>query len=260
MKTAYFFDMDGTLYNRKFHEVSEKTFSALSKLKEEGNVIGLATSRALMELSKLPSCMRNFPFDVRILDGGAYIIKDEDTILEKSCIDPSLMKKIDIYCREKKLDYRYSTPKGNYFGLKPSLFIYQIYMDLYLTTPEYKPYDNDEVVNLLVTVDCDQTEQEIREIFKGHGIVKYPNGLEIRADGLDKAVAIQEVCKELEVDQIVCFGDGYNDIDMLKMADIGVAMGNACQECKDIADVVIGHIDEDPIYTYLIQNNLCKEE
>ena len=48
-----------------------------------------------------------------------------------------------------------------------------------------------------------------------------------------------------------CVGDGRNDIDMLKEADVGIAMGNACEELKKVADIVIGCVDEDGIYTYL---------
>ena len=41
MKKAYFFDMDGTLYNRKNHTVSLKTCLALQKLKDQGHFVGL---------------------------------------------------------------------------------------------------------------------------------------------------------------------------------------------------------------------------
>ena len=49
-----------------------------------------------------------------------------------------------------------------------------------------------------------------------------------------------------------CFGDGTNDIDMLKLADVGVAMGNACDTLKEVSDVVIGRVDEDGIYNFLM--------
>lgn len=55
MKKAYFFDMDGTLYNRKNHTVSLKTCLALQKLKDQGHFVGLCTSRCFQELQHLPS-------------------------------------------------------------------------------------------------------------------------------------------------------------------------------------------------------------
>ena len=37
---------------------------------------------------------------------------------------------------------------------------------------------------------------------------------------------------------------------MLRNADLGIAMGNACDSCKEAADLVIGAVDEDGIYEY----------
>ena len=53
-------------------------------------------------------------------------------------------------------------------------------------------------------------------------------------------------------------GDGENDIDMLKYVNIGIAMGNAIDEVKAIADCVIGDNDHDGIAVYL-QNNICRK-
>ena len=56
-----------------------------------------------------------------------------------------------------------------------------------------------------------------------------------------------------------CFGDGLNDVDMLKEADVGVAMGNACDALKQVSNVVIGRVDEDGIYYYLKINKSYSE-
>ena len=55
----------------------------------------------------------------------------------------------------------------------------------------------------------------------------------------------------ISTDDITAFGDDYADIGMLKMAGIGVAMGNAIEEVKKVADIVIGTNDEDGIADYL---------
>lgn len=71
---GYFFDMDGTLYNNRFHEVSEKTFKMLNELQSQGHFVALSTSRCQSELKNLPSCMRSFQFDCMISDGGALVL------------------------------------------------------------------------------------------------------------------------------------------------------------------------------------------
>ena len=79
---GYFFDMDGTLYNNRFHEVSEKTFKMLNELQSQGHFVALSTSRCQSELKNLPSCMRSFQFDCMISDGGALILDKQKEVLE----------------------------------------------------------------------------------------------------------------------------------------------------------------------------------
>ena len=54
------------------------------------------------------------------------------------------------------------------------------------------------------------------------------------------------------VENAIAFGDGSNDIEMLQAVGIGVAMGNACDALKEVSDVVIGRVDEDGIYNFLM--------
>lgn len=49
----------------------------------------------------------------------------------------------------------------------------------------------------------------------------------------------------MEREDVVCCGDGYNDISMIKYAGVGVAMGNAQPEVKEAADYVTLGNDED---------------
>lgn len=73
-----------------------------------------------------------------------------------------------------------------------------------------------------------------------------------------KETAILEVCKacNISTEDIIAFGDDYVDIGMLKLCGKGVAMGNAIDEVKTVADVVIGTNDEDGIAEYLEENYL----
>lgn len=250
---GYFFDMDGTLYNNKFHEVSEKTFKMLNELQRQGHFVALCTSRCQTELKNLPSCMRNFQFNCMISDGGALILDRHKEVLEMNCISKATMKTIDSFCKEHGLVYRYSTRNGNYFGTPYSKYAHDIYFHLYLNSPIFKPYENDDVLNLLVF--CEGKDKEkFRPLIKDLGIVEFFDCFEIRANQIDKATAVKKIMDFHKFDTTYCFGDGTNDVDMLKTADVGVAMGNACDALKEVSDVVIGRVDEDGIYNYLMEN------
>lgn len=240
--------MDGTLYNNAFHEVSEKTFVALNALQKKGNRVCLATSRCLSELKNLPKCMREFQFDYQIVDGGSLILDANDDIVFEQGMKLDDMHKIVQFCTEYQVQFRYSTKSGNYFHFKPGLYEHQIFFELYLNVPEYKPYNDEDVLNVLIFCSGNLKERA-KECLSSCSIVEYPDCLEIRADHVDKASAIQRLISHDET--IYCFGDGENDMDMLKLADVGVCMGNGYDALKAVADIVIGRCDEDGIYTYL---------
>lgn len=67
-----------------------------------------------------------------------------------------------------------------------------------------------------------------------------PVNIEVNSLGINKAKGLQKVCELLHItmDEVMAVGDSLNDISMLKQAGIGVAMGNAQEVVKDIADYV----------------------
>ena len=54
-------------------------------------------------------------------------------------------------------------------------------------------------------------------------------------------------------EKIVAFGDNYNDLGMFEAADVSVAVGNACDEVKNAADIVIEKNTEDGVAKFLLQ-------
>lgn len=80
---------------------------------------------------------------------------------------------------------------------------------------------------------------------------------EFTAKGIDKAKALETVLKPMGYlqEEMIAFGDGYNDASMLQYAGIGIAMANAVEDLKALADDVTLSHDEDGIahalYKYL---------
>jgi hydroxymethylpyrimidine pyrophosphatase-like HAD family hydrolase len=56
------------------------------------------------------------------------------------------------------------------------------------------------------------------------------------------------------MDQVVAFGDNYNDIDLLQQVGIGVAVGNARPEVKAVANFITLHHKEDGVADFLEKN------
>jgi len=80
-----------------------------------------------------------------------------------------------------------------------------------------------------------------------------PFFLEVMPNGINKALSLGRLLNKLDLtpDDLVACGDGFNDIEMIKYAGFGVAMGNAVDEVKAVADFVTKSNDENGIVCVL---------
>lgn len=77
--------------------------------------------------------------------------------------------------------------------------------------------------------------------------------LEAFAADATKANAVKDMADRLGADRIVCFGDNINDLPMMAVADVAVAVENALPEVKDAADLVIGPNTDDSVARFIAE-------
>lgn len=75
--------------------------------------------------------------------------------------------------------------------------------------------------------------------------------IEIFAPGISKAAAVKKIASDCGARRIVVFGDNLNDLSMMDIADVSVAVGNALPEVKERADLVIGRNEEDAVARFI---------
>lgn len=108
-----------------------------------------------------------------------------------------------------------------------------------------------EAVRVVVHVP-DLSPQEFSKVIAESGVhgVEYSIGwtawLDMAAPGISKATALETLRERFEIDsaRTIAVGDGFNDTEMLSWAGVGVAMGQAPQGVKDVADVVTDSVYE----------------
>jgi len=73
----------------------------------------------------------------------------------------------------------------------------------------------------------------------------------------DKGASVLELARHLDIERknIICMGDGVNDIGMIKAAGLGLAVANASEELKKVADRIIVSRDDNPL-DYIVRNIL----
>ena len=124
-------------------------------------------------------------------------------------------------------------PEGELFG------------DIEVVSPEELSGDD---VSRIIVRDPDSSEDEFIGLAGRLGLhgVSYSVGwsawLDIAPAGVNKATGLAEVVSALGFtsDDVLAMGDGRNDIEMLRWAGRGVAVGDACAEVRDAADAVTG--------------------
>ena len=108
----------------------------------------------------------------------------------------------------------------------------------------------DKVLCMCLSERSAEVECSLRRRFPSLSISRSSDILvEVNAAGVSKAVALRAFCeaKGIRVEDTLAFGDNYNDLEMLRAAGLGVAMGNAPDDIRDIAGFVTSDNDHDGI-------------
>lgn len=123
-------------------------------------------------------------------------------------------------------------------------------MDLCYRTPEEMTEDI-KIVKMMMIDDAEVLDQGIaqipKEYFERYTMVKSsPYFFEILNKQADKGAALKHLAQHLGIKQeeVMAIGDNENDLPMIEFAGIGVAMGNATENVKQIANVITASNNE----------------
>lgn len=115
-------------------------------------------------------------------------------------------------------------------------------------------FANFPINKILIAAQPDYLQKQVAAIFAPFSetvtaAFSAPFYFEFTAKGIDKAKALKAVFPALGIsaNNVIAFGDGQNDRSIIEYAGIGVAMGNAAEELKMLADDVTFSCDEDGI-------------
>ena len=261
-------DVDGTLTNSK-KVITPKTKNALIKAQELGSILVLASGRptsGLIDLakelkmdehngilvsfngSKVTECQSN-----KVLFNETMSVEDGQAVLEH-------MKKFNVKPMIDKDDYMYVNDVFDniitYNGEPFNIIQYES------RGGKFKLCEKDDLaafadypLNKILTAGDPEYLQdhykEMMEPFKDKLNCMFTAAFffEFTAKGIDKAKALDSVLIPMgyKKEEMIAFGDGHNDASMVKYAGIGVAMDNAVDDLKAIADEVTLSNEEDGI-------------
>lgn len=217
-------DMDGTLLNDD-HEVTEENKQAIAKALDKGVHVVLSTGRSL-------SLCYDYAKDLNLTSyiiptNGAEIYTMEKELLHRSTIEPEIMEKL----------YNIATQVDVGMWMISTESIFGAYRDDF-------PRDFSE--HEWLKFGCYTTDQKkldilVEEFSKFDGLEltnSLPTNIEVNAKDVSKARALRFVCEKIGItmENVMACGDSLNDIKMIQESGVGIAMANAQEAIKNVAD------------------------
>ena len=251
-------DLDGTLTNHD-KEVTPITRQALMKAQKDGAHIILASGRPTYGIAPIADHLEINKYDGYVLSyNGGKIVKWQT--------------KEEIYSNHLPNDvipilYNYAKKKGHaLLGYSGKEIITEMPDDKYvkeesrINKMQIRKINNlmeslePNPTKLLMTGDPSlmiKAEEELSELVGNRMDVfrSAPFFIELVPRGIDKAQSLNRLLGliGLTPNDMIAFGDGYNDLSMLKLAGIGVAMANAVPEVRAEADFITKSNEEDGV-------------
>ncbi|WDF67816.1 Cof-type HAD-IIB family hydrolase [Sphingobacterium oryzagri] len=249
---AVFFDIDGTLLSFTTHEVPESTKEAIKQLQSQGIKVIVSTGRSINSIDHI----KQLDFDGFITFNGGYCVTTDHEVLFKQALDPRDIQSVLDYAKQKPLSFSFmSEQEITIYDVTPE--IAGMYAHLNLPVPPLVNIDNVDTSSILQTNIFlgPEDEKAFMDTVMPNSVASRwtPLFADVNPKGQSKQVGIDIFCKHfgIELSQTMAFGDGGNDITMLKHVAVGVAMGNANPEVKEIADYVTSDVDQDGIWNAL---------
>lgn len=250
MIKALFFDVDGTLVSFNTHKIPTSTVEALEEAKKRGVKLFIATGRPIQLLNNIPEV--EHLMDGYILATGALCTYKGEVVREDLIPKAEVEALID-FCKQHSLPAVVVGREDIQLINRDKRFE-DIFRNLLNVTYNKFDVSMDEVINqgvLQITPFITEDEEDIiKPQLKSCASARWhPAFCDINNSNADKANGIRAIAQKLGIDisETMAFGDGGNDISMLKAAGTSVAMGNALDKVKANASYVTTSVDEDGI-------------
>ncbi len=252
---ALFFDIDGTLVSFCTHMIPQSTVEALEQAKRNGVKIYISTGRPIMIINNLGQI--DHLIDGYITTNGARCFVGDHLVCQHG-IDRRDVNRVLADADRK--DYPVIVVGERHLVVyHPTDVVREIFVDgLGVHNIDFSVnmdcLDGEEVLQLTPFCSVEQEAQLMPALHHCTAGRWHPAFVDITSGDADKGKGLHAMADYLELDisQTMAFGDGGNDISIIREAGIGVAMGNARDNVKAIADYVTSHVDEDGVKNALL--------
>ncbi|GAB4525279.1 MAG: Cof-type HAD-IIB family hydrolase [Anaerolineae bacterium] len=251
-------DLDGTLLNEK-NEVSDRNEKAIKAAVERGVKVVIATGKT--RFSMLQTLARLGLTTPGIYNQGLIIYQADGAVAHQTTLEPAVARQVITFCEDRGFDViaysgdrilvKYDSPQATMLHTRFGEPLPEA------VGPLVNILDEIPVNKLIVTKQGDprriraiRWQLEMQLDGKGRLVqAMIPDMVEVLPPRGSKGMALKTVLKEMGItaDKMMAIGDGENDKEMIELAGVGVAMGNADDRLKAVAKYTVGTNLEDGV-------------
>lgn len=276
-RTLYVTDLDGTLLDND-GKVSKGTLEIIKNLIKKGTLFTIATARNLQAVKPL---IKEIPINIpMILNNGIafYDFNKEDYLKINEFPLSKLDELIDVFKKHKIYGFMFALKDKELHLIYKSIedpadreyfeeryLLYKNYCHQYDDLTKVSK-DGYKILYFVVYGSLKRIEQIENDIInipnvncvKNKNVYKDNYFLDIFSEKASKAIAISELKNMVNADEVVAFGDNYNDIGMLKAAERSYVPVNGIDEAKKVATDMIESNNEDGVARFIKKDVLRK--
>jgi Cof subfamily protein (haloacid dehalogenase superfamily) len=246
-------DVDGTLVNDE-HQLTTRVIEAVRTASQKGVMVALCTGRG--PFNTLP-VFEKLGINGYMLshNGGVTCYSEPYRVLEQSTFHVAEVQTLIEYCRGQQVHFDlcaveqlYCETIGEYEQKMYQHFLIEpVLLDdvLHLTEPIVKLTLFGERTHM------DVVERDCANIPHGFNMIRSDERfIDFMLPNISKGAALARLCKRYEIapEEVLAIGNYYNDCEMITFAGIGIAVANAPDDLKALADDVTTSNNEDGVY------------
>lgn len=250
MIKAVFLDVDGTLVSFKTHIVPQGTVDAIRDLRKKGVKVFVATGRMLPMLEEV---LAGIEFDGYIgYNGACCVDASKEKVIYKQAIPRNELDALVERLKYDKFPVAFMCRRHMYVNC-----VSESVLDVARMVNVLPPLVQDpeitiqeDVYQLCIYQEDAKLKEIMDEVLTGCEYCRWTSSFaDVNVKGLDKSKGIDKVLEyfNIPLEEAMAFGDGGNDIPMLKHVPLSVAMGNAAADVKEAAFYVTESVDEDGV-------------
>ncbi|MFZ7343778.1 Cof-type HAD-IIB family hydrolase [Avibacterium volantium] len=260
---AVFFDIDETLFVKNKVHFPESARLAIQKLQANGILVGIATGRARCSFpAKINEMVEQEGIRTFVTTNGQFAVHN-DEVIEKHPIPTEKVQRLVDFFELHNIAYAFvSNDKIRVSEITPMLkhALDPITTDYQVDKTYYQQNDVYQVLAFYAE-DKDELVAQAHILDDLKTVRWHENSVDIFDAEGSKARGIAAIAHHLgfSMENVMAFGDGLNDIEMLSLVGVGVAMGNGHDTLKALANHVTDHIEEDGVYNFLVKSGLIEK-